>query len=320
MSFLKFRLLNDSEGLTGPRLFETALYGHYNDEDEPGLHGKQELDTSILKYGIQKIPLVVDSSPYEYPEPSSNAADLSLMKSGLPHLVGIWTGYFFDYQHNAHGLTMVVIQSITDDGRFQGRGEDGEGSVFTKYGDFVGGGIFTISGEITADGDSTFQVAFTKDYNTDGWSDSTLEVYCEGSLDLHSRTISGEWANLIDTHTNTFEIGQTPVFAYRFRYSQESFRENPSHARWSFACASILQKVRQEMWSWTYFRTRFAEQRRYAELWRKQRRGNRHLLSQGDIDEFKRIERRLSPADCRFYDSVNEAKWRNTNRRLSTHL
>jgi len=215
---------------------------------------------------------------------------------------------------------MIVVESITNGGQFSGRGGDGEGSVFTKYGDFTGGGVFSISGQITALGGSTFQVTFTKDYNPDGWMDSTLEVYCEGTLDLDSRTISGEWANLIDTHTNTFEVGQTPVFAHRFRYSQEMFRQSPARARWSFACASILQQVRRDTWSWTYFRARFAEQRRLAELWRRQRRGNRHLLSEEDLDEFKSIERHLNPADCRFYESVNQAKWRNINRCLSMHL
>jgi len=109
--------------------------------------------------------------------------------------------------------------------------------------------------------------------------------------------------------TRAFIFTRTPAVAWRFRYSQEHFLDDPAHARCTFACAAVLDRIRRRRLSWIWLAKRFHECRRFLEL---DIRG--HLLRCGytptqplttqETRELNWLKQILDPVDARLYRSL----------------
>ncbi|KAF5372882.1 hypothetical protein D9758_001516 [Tetrapyrgos nigripes] len=109
--------------------------------------------------------------------------------------------------------------------------------------------------------------------------------------------------------TRTFVFTRSPAVAWRFRYSDAQYTDNPARARWKFACAAVLDGVQRRQFSWTWLAKRFQERKRFLEL------GIRKYLDRGgysprdpllafEIKELQLLKQNLYPTDAHFYHSL----------------
>lgn len=275
--------------------------------DEEDFHNTNEtLDYSILKYGLQGEE--IDFAAYDPPDPEAIDRKIETGFSDLPDMKGIWTGLcFYDDEGKTDGLMQIAIRDGVEEGNFVGSGTDGLDR-------------FCVSGQIKACGDSSFEVEFVKCYTRLQYGKKISWTYC-GTLDTASETIGGQWDSEAPKNIGTFWLARAPAFSHLFRCSHAQFEECPARARWSFACAAILFQVKQRLWSWSFFRDRRMNRKRFLELYKRRELSKVwHLpgdtLNEEETAELHSLEQSLSPADARYYHSLGRAE----NRRLCIHL
>jgi hypothetical protein len=253
------------------------LSGSYKDDLE-----SDKLDTSILKYTALE---GLDRAAYDLRMPE----ETSSITPGLWPLPisGTWSGYCVSSNDiDTYGLMQIIITSIREYGVFVGSGIDAIGS-------------FDIHGEYLKD--NHFEATFTRKH-APGRANPIVPTFCIGKADMESRVISGEWGVEKGHLIGKITLRPIPVQFYPFRYLNHPQDSNSARARWSFACAVVLDQVRRRLWSWSYFKDRFIARRRYTELYR--RRYLSDVLSDVESKELSACERSLSPVDTRFYRSI----------------
>ena len=260
----------------------------------------EEIGHHVPIQGYQDTEL--DDTAYSGPSFKAPVPHSLIVTSGIHLMESIWTGHCFHNTRETTGLIFIIIHAIADDGHFQGQGEDGVDT-------FVVRGSLLLS-------ESFSEVAFTKFYDHD-----EVSIYCRGKLDQEAGTIRGDWGFNQESVAGSLALGRSPVHLYRFRYTPEEFASQAARARWKFACATVSREVRRSRWSWNYFEDKFAERKRFVELYmRRKFSGLSYSLYPGlsgeEALELQTLEMNLSPADRRFYTSLAKAQ----ARRLCIHL
>jgi hypothetical protein len=252
----------------------------------------EEIDFGLLKYGVQD---AVDVTGYSIVEsPRVNKGCVSKL------MEGVWTGHCVTYTNAVvDGLIELTLRQGAN-GVFHGDSEDNRG-------------VSKIAGQIDHYGPTDLVITFSKD---DGRLNYNWKVWFFGKLDVASCSISGEWGYDYEHLLGTFLLTRAPASVHRFRYSNAYPVQNWATPRWRFVLSAVLYQVRQQLWTWSYFKERIAERRRFVEL------SVRRIvcLPPGDVPresfdeeaflELDALEMYLSRGDRRFFRSIAESEVR----------
>ncbi|KAH7883589.1 vacuolar protein sorting-associated protein 13 [Phlebopus sp. FC_14] len=99
-------------------------------------------------------------------------------------------------------------------------------------------------------------------------------------------------------------------YQYRkYRPSDEDFKENRGRAYLKFACAAILDGVRdrRRKWTWAYFAERRDDRNKYVELFERK---VMNTLRESEALSIQDLERKLTYEDIRFYRSIARSRLR----------
>jgi hypothetical protein len=266
-----------------------------------------QTDTSILKYGPQGDEF--DRAAYDSID-AEPITGLDVVSAGLSIMKGKWTGlYFYSNIVKTDGLMQINVHTSAEDGSFDGGGADGLDT-------------FTISGQVKHTAETDMEVRFVKDYARLQLGEKISWVY-HGTLDVATGTISGQWGNEESGDLGTFRLGRAPAWAHQFRYSPSELQENAALARWSFARGAALYQARQRLWSWSFFKNRCGNRKRFLELFKRRELTNSawnfaraFYLTEEEVNELQILESSFTPADARFYHAIGKS----TVRRLCVHL
>ena len=279
---------------------DSEFVSDYSDESP------DQTDTSILKYGPQGDEF--DRAAYDITD-SEPITGLDVASAGLSIMKGIWSGlYFYSDIDKTDGLMQINIHTSSEDGSFDGRGADGLGT-------------FTVSGHVKNTTEADMEVRFVKDYTRLRLGDKISWIY-HGSLDVATGTISGQWGNEESGDLGTFRLGQAPAWVHQFRYSPSELQENAARARWSFARGAAIYEAKQLLWSWSFFKNRRTNRKRFLELFKRRELTNAwnfaqsFYLTEEEAKELQLLESSFMPADARFYHAIG----RSQVRRLCVHL
>jgi hypothetical protein len=159
-------------------------------------------------------------------------------------------------------------------------------------------GSFAVSGKYLED--YSFEAIFTRDGRT-SHSDFIVPAYFVGKRDMASRVINGEWGTKRGTIIGTMTLLPIPVSLCRFR-PEVGVTMNIARARWKSAGAAVLDDVRRRLWSWRFFKARFATRKHYTQLYR--RRYLSDVLNDRESNALMAYERNLLPTDVQFYRTI----------------
>lgn len=140
----------------------------------------------------------------------------------------------------------------------------------------------------------TFKLSFPSPWKTS---------FFTGQFIPDTQTISGIWSYSPELSESSPSLGGSAVYK---RMAPESFRFYPSphdlvtrraRARWIFATRAVLDAVRRESWTWSYFKGRRDNRQRYISLyidWETFRKRD-------DFDELGKCAREFISTDACFY-------------------
>lgn len=123
-----------------------------------------------------------------------------------------------------------------------------------------------------------------------------VRYYYSGELDMTTLSVKGSCgqAETVEDHYEIFVLKRTPSHILRFRPSPFQLTAYRYPALWKYAISAVVAGVRRDRFSWTYFRERRDNRRRYLELTENYRHG----------DEFPRCRQLLTWQEARFYQDL----------------
>lgn len=260
-----------------------------------------------------------------------------------PRLVeGTWTGHCFsqegDEWSSEHGALQLSIGAMADDINFEGKcvnywdildvvgalepsEELGYEVVFTLG--FSDGYRIRCTGQVDLDagkisGEWVAESDNTEDSDSDSSSesesdseDSGAEEEPEEKSDDDESQSEEEDSAEESVAKQIFTFTRTPPAALRFRYNPAQFSKSATRARWSFALSAALLEARRRLWSWSYFKARGSERKKYLELSKRIGINDREYtpttpLSDDEWSVINQLRQDLRPSDGRFYESLME--------------
>ncbi|KAI0960928.1 hypothetical protein AcV7_000168 [Taiwanofungus camphoratus] len=256
--------------------------------DDPGPASDPEV---ILKYPLE-LDYPFDCSVYEDQFDSVAAAGLETTIQ-VQALLGTWNGFLFtdDEYPLAPMCSFHFRVSTRDDVDFEASGKD-----FDGY-------LYTVSGRCIPTEEGTVKVTFT--YISDNQTE-----YFSGCLDEAS-SIIGTWGRDEDTdyHYSKLILRKIPWEVMCSRPSPSAFDNNMARALWRFAISAVLYQVRRSLWSWSFFRERRDNRRRFIALNIRNWTYGRTLNSE-ETTEYLRLRQSFSAEDASFYRSIRDYQLR----------
>jgi len=133
--------------------------------------------------------------------------------------------------------------------------------------------------------------------------------YYSGTLGADADALTGTWGLTSDekAHEGVFLFKRIAQADMCFFPSPRALQANRARALWGFAGAAVRWRVRQQRWSWAFFKERRDNRRRFIELYVRNTRFGRPLAP-AEVAELGRIEKTFTSADSRFYYSLAEHK------------
>lgn len=148
------------------------------------------------------------------------------------------------------------------------------------------------------------------------WRDknATNIHYYKGQLDIRNNTVIGTWgwSENPSTHEGLFILKKTSPEILRFYPAPCFIARNKARAMWSFATSSVLNQIRRRLWTWSYFRERGNNRRRYLSLALRDD-GYGNGLSNSESNELSHLRQLLTYRDACFYHLL----FRREERRLA---
>ena len=143
-----------------------------------------------------------------------------------------------------------------------------------------------------------------------GSSDATSKHYLSGTFDPDSDLITGNFGDEEDslTHKGYFILKRTPGEILRFRPAPVILRNNKAKGLWKFARLAVLEQVRRDLWSWSYFKNRRNIREKYIKLIFS-------LAVRGEEAEreLARLSELIAPRDAAFYNLLVRIKMRRSS-------
>lgn len=242
---------------------------------------------------------LLDFAAYDAPAeiPSPRSSQVSPVLSGL---MGQWNGLSY-WPATAlvplAGMMSMVLRPI------EGRSRHFQASSRSNSSDF------TITGECNFSQSPdivdftfkrTFPARFAPQYFVGSWNEAT-------------DALTGTWGLDADPHTHDgifFFKRMTPEFLCWLPAPVE-FKVNKARALWSFAISAVCYGVRKRRWSWSFFRERMDNRKRFIELYIRNTKFGKPLNADEET-ELGRLKKTFTTADSRFYHSLAEHQIRVT--------
>jgi Vacuolar sorting-associated protein 13, extended-chorein len=168
-------------------------------------------------------------------------------------------------------------------------------------------GGFRVSGRCSQDAAAnsfhfTMKREFVSDHTTQYW---------DGQFDVATETIMGTWGIDRDAsaHFGTFILKRTAPEDLRFRPAPATIEAKKARSLWTFAISAVLSRVRRQLWSWSHFKERKHTRERFITLYTRHVHLG-HPLNGDELLTFRRVRRRLTAADSRFYHSLADDRIR----------
>ncbi|KAJ7115468.1 hypothetical protein C8R44DRAFT_928540 [Mycena epipterygia] len=265
----------------------------------------QDIDIKkILNHPVDEEPL--DFAAYALPsEPDADAP------KALPAVEGVlgvqWNAHSYWKQDSlwpTAGIFSIALKPSSTEGKVQ----HFTGSSRANRADFK------IAGECHAGNESgTVEMSFTRSFRSH--STRLPTQYYAGVWNASTDTISGTVGFDQDpaTHHGVFVFKRMPPENMCFLPAPVELQTSKARALWGFAIAAVIQGVRRDRWSWSFFKERRDNRRRFIELYIRSGRGTNRFgprLTNLEEKDFARVKKSLTTQDSRFYHSLGEGRIR----------
>ncbi|KAJ7216565.1 hypothetical protein GGX14DRAFT_696336 [Mycena pura] len=302
-SFGLYEYLNEPNLLWDDKIVQAAEHMEYTYD---GSLEKQDIDVDkILNYPCDQDPL--DFAAYELPVANkySDGVDVLPLVAGL--LSVPWHGFFWPrmQKYPSGGMLSLTFEPSYVQGDVQHFTGVGRAMRFD----------FKISGECRAS-DRPDQPGIVVLFTRKFLSHVPPTDYWIGTWDVATDAITGTLGNEKNrkTHPASFVFKRMPPEHMRFVPApvELEHKQDKSRALWRFAIEAVRHQVRRDRWSWVFFKERRDTRRRFIELYIRGSGSSTFgvPLSNEECEEFNRILKLLTTADCRFYSSFAEVQIR----------
>lgn len=165
---------------------------------------------------------------------------------------------------------------------------------------------FTITGECNSQDEDIVNFTFKQTFPT-----RFSPLYFAGTWNSESQSLSGTWGEESDprTHPGAFIFKRTVPEAMCFFPPPAVLRANKSQALWTFAIAAVRDGVRRGAWSWSFFKERADNRKRFIELYIRNTRFGKPL-NRSEEEELGILKKSFTAADSRWIHSIAEAQIR----------
>ncbi|KAJ7507339.1 hypothetical protein B0H11DRAFT_2319240 [Mycena galericulata] len=289
-----FQYLNDPDGLWDAKNVLAQEFPDYPYDD-----ALEAQDVDIQKILIHPVGLEeLDFSAYNA-EPQSTKSPLSSSppSSALKVMLGPWNGFTYSPASSIAPSSGMISMDLLANGsrRFQA-------SSRSNMSDF------SISGECSGESAETVKFSFKQTFPA-----RFAPQYFSGSWSRATQSLSGTWGAEADSHTHD------GVFVFKrilpeymcFFPAPAAMKANKPRSLWTFAISAVRYSICREKWSWTFFKQRTENRKRFIELYIRSAHFGQPLNPSEDL-EFGLLKKSLTTADSRFYHSIAELQIRVT--------
>ncbi|KAJ6560408.1 hypothetical protein B0H19DRAFT_1147563 [Mycena capillaripes] len=287
-----FQFMHDPEDLWDPKLVlaQDDVEYPYDDSLE-----SQDVDLSkILNY-----PLGTDRLDFDAYTPAARPKKVATRPApALRSLLGTWNGFTYSRRDGTVPSSGMVSFDLSATGNL----------TFGASSQRANMSEFNISGDCSAHSLDLVNFSFKQTFPT-----RFSPLYFAGSWNSTTQSLSGSWGEESDarTHPGVFIFKRTLPECMCFYPAPTVLQANSSQALWQFAIEAVLYGVRRGAWSWTFFKQRAENRKRFIELYIRSTRFGRPL-NRGEEEELGLLKKSFTTADSRFYHSIAESQIRVT--------
>ncbi|KAJ6610468.1 hypothetical protein B0H10DRAFT_411247 [Mycena sp. CBHHK59/15] len=292
-----YEYTNEPSLLWDARLVQEAEFNEFAYDDTVEA---QDIDvTKIVNYPLDQEAL--DFKAYALPQ---ETVDIDAPKAlpSVEGMLGLWHGYMYwptAAQWPSAGMSSMVLKPTSAQGDVQYFSAAARSNVtdFTVTGECRPGdtpGVLVVSFK------RMFPARFPTQYYTGTWTAAT---------DVLQGTVGMEQDPA--THYSTFVYRRTAPEHLIFAPAPVELSTNWASAMWRYAIAAVRYGVRRNRWSWSYFKERRDNRRRFIELYIRSTRFGPPMTNP-EWEELAQVKKTLTTADSRFYHSLAEQQIRAT--------
>ncbi|KAI0056627.1 hypothetical protein BV25DRAFT_1864510 [Artomyces pyxidatus] len=255
----------------------------FNESEEEDIRAED-----VLKYDY-KDNLTIDDWVYDrdtiHRVPDNTDIDLP-----LKNIMGQWNGrfYFRSGTRAAGGDSMftVILEPAEGQQDLQGVGWSNRGR-------------FTVTGTWRTNTEDVTKISLRFSFGL-LWR----KVYAEGEFDPQNSAVLGMCGLSADSSTwsNQFMFRKIPPHYFAYYPDMQTLKTSKARALWHFAIESVLQDIRRQRWSWSFFAQRRKDRCAYIQLYLRWMFYG-PPLSDDDVARLTQIGSRLLPVDACFYTS-----------------
>ncbi|KAJ7771114.1 hypothetical protein DFH07DRAFT_241844 [Mycena maculata] len=280
-----FHYIHDGSEIWDPKivLAQEDVEYPYDDSLE-----SQNVDLSkILNYPLGMEKLDLDA----YMPPARPKKVATRPSPALRSLLGAWNGFTYSTAEALVPVSGMLSMELSASGN-------------TKFAasSRANTSDFTISGECNAQDVHVVNFTFKQTFSA-----RVSPLYFAGSWDSDSQFLSGTWGDEPDprTHAGVFVFKRTVPEAMCFFPAPPVLRANKSQALWLFAIDAVRYGVRRGSWSWSFFKQRADNRKRFIDLYIRATRFGKPL-NRSEEEELGLLRKSFSTADSRWFHSLAE--------------
>lgn len=287
--------MNDPKLLWDAKLVQEAEFAEFVYDDSVEA---QDIDIDkILNYPRDQEALDFDA----YAPPKAEAqVDADIAAKPLPAvegMLGLWHGFTYWPKTSLYPAAGMISMSLKPSSA------EGEVQHFTAA-DRANRTDFKVVGQCHAGDEpgtvvTTFKRIFPAHFPTQ---------HFVGKWDPATDTLSGTVGLEEDAekHYSVFTFKRMSPEHLCFTPAPVELETNKARALWGFAIAAVKYGVRRERWSWSFFKERRDNRRRFIELYMRSSAASTRFgtpLSNAEYEEMSRLKKTFSTVDCRWYHS-----------------
>jgi len=204
-------------------------------------------------------------------------------------MLGQWYGfshYGTTIAGHTHGVMGVLVDTLTDDGKWTAGGSDSLG-------------MFFISGTVRGK-----EVNFTKRYPETA-EESAIERLYEGVWSDDLEEINGRWRKIPwngrDEWQGIFKLQKRPEAYVRIRPFEWEFEQDRIGALWKFARTTVMEKISRRYMKWSTIKARRDIRRRFIVLFNQYEAIG---LEGAEATELRNLGSTQPRDDLRFYRAL----------------
>ncbi|KAJ7481633.1 hypothetical protein FB451DRAFT_1236685 [Mycena latifolia] len=297
-----YEYLNDPNLLWDTKLVQEAEFAEYTYDDS--VEAQDVNIAKILNYPVDQEPL--DFEAYTPPKAESRSSDGPKPLLFAEDLLGVqWHGLMYwpktALWPSAGMFTMTLKpSSVQDDVQYFTAAERANRSDFNVAGECRAGdepGIVELSFK------RSFPTRYPTQYFTGTWNAATETLIGTVGMDEDPAK-----------HNSAFVFKRIMPEYMCFWPAPVELETNKARALWGFAIAAVRYGVRRDRWSWSFFKERRDNRRRFIELYIRSSGSTQFgaPLTGPEWQELGLIKKTFSTADARFYHSLGEKMIRAT--------